>query len=356
MNRPNARFWVGRRILVTGHTGFKGGWLCHWLHSLGAQVHGYALSAPTTPSLFAASALGTVLDSQIGDIRERAMLHACLQRVQPELVLHLAAQPLVRQSYRDPFETYSTNVMGLVNLLDGVRECTAVRAVLNVTTDKCYDNKEWLWGYRENEALGGHDPYSSSKACAELVSAAYRQSYFSDGRVALATARAGNVIGGGDWAADRLIPDLLRAFDAGEELRIRYPSAIRPWQHVLEPLCGYLLLAEKLLSEGQGFAEAWNFGPADSDAKPVSWIVEAASRLWQHGDCVPRWVAEPDLQPHEAGVLKLDSGKARARLGWQPRWSLEQALAHILDWHHAWRSGQDMRAFTHAQIHAYQSH
>ena len=346
----NPRFWQGRRVLVTWHTGFKGSWLCLWLTSLGAEVHGYALPAPTDPSLFEVAKIEALLgSSEIADIRDPEALAATLRRVEPEIVFHLAAQPLVRYSYRAPVETYAVNVMGTVHLLEAVRQTGSVRAVVNVTTDKCYENREWPWGYRENEALGGHDPYSSSKACAELVSTAYRASFLAGAGAALATARAGNVIGGGDWAADRLLPDLLRAVDAGEPLTIRSPQAVRPWQHVLEPLSGYLALAEALLTSGAQAAEAWNFGPVDTDARPVGWILDhlAAS--------VPelRWQCDGAPQPHEANHLKLDSSKARAHLGWAPRWRLGKALDMTIAWHRAWRQGGDMRALSLAQIAEY---
>jgi CDP-glucose 4,6-dehydratase len=353
-----ADFWAGKRVLVTGHTGFKGGWLCHWLQALGAQVSGFALAPPTTPSLFEVTGLSRQIASTLGDIRDREALSTCIARVQPELILHLAAQPLVRQSYRDPAETYSTNVMGVVNLLDAVRDCASVRAVLNVTTDKCYENLERREPYRETDALGGYDPYSSSKACAELVTAAYRRSFLSEAGVAIASARAGNVIGGGDWASDRLVPDMLRAFAQGDTLHLRYPGAIRPWQHVLEPLSGYLALAEKLLTEGAAFAEAWNFGPNPDDEKTVGEIALTASRRWRDGDSseeAPKITVDTAPQPHEAGTLKLDSTKARSRLGWRTRWTIDDALARTLAWHHAWRRGDDMRTFTLQQINDYQN-
>ncbi len=340
-------FWNGKRVFITGHTGFKGGWLSLWLQSLGAKVHGYALDAPTDPHLFGvARVVEGMAGSTIADIRDADTFTAALQAARPEVVFHLAAQPLVRYSYTAPVETYAVNVMGTVNLLEAVRATPGVRAVVNVTTDKCYENREWLWGYREDEALGGHDPYSSSKACSELVTAAYRRSFLDAAGVALASARAGNVIGGGDWAADRLLPDFLRALDAGAKLQIRSPNAIRPWQHVLEPLSGYLLLAERLFTQPKIFAEGWNFGPADDDARTVRWIVE------QLVSATPGavWASNDTPQPHEAGYLKLDSSKARARLEWQPRWRLATALAKTLEWHNAWRGGKDMRAITLAQI------
>jgi CDP-glucose 4,6-dehydratase len=346
----NAQFWRGRRVLVTGHTGFKGSWLCLWLASLGAEVHGYALSPPTDPALFDVAKVGDLLAaSKIADVRDCEALSAAVGCARPEVVFHLAAQPLVRYSYRAPVETYAVNVMGTVHLLEAVRQNDCVRAVVSVTTDKCYENREWPWGYRENEPLGGHDPYSSSKACAELVSAAYRASFLAESGVALATARAGNVIGGGDWAADRLLPDFLRAIDAGETLTIRSPGAIRPWQHVLEPLSGYLALAEALVESRTQAAEAWNFGPVDDDARPVGWILDhLAARVPEL-----RWQCDSAPQPHEANYLKLDSSKARSRLGWAPRWRLDKALDMTVTWHRAWRQGDDMRALSLAQIAEY---
>jgi CDP-glucose 4,6-dehydratase len=346
----NLQFWRGRRVLITGHTGFKGSWLCLWLTSLGAEVHGYALPPPTAPSLFDVAKVGDLLaSSEIADVRDSEALCATVRRVRPEVVFHLAAQPLVRYSYRAPLETYAVNVMGTAHLLEAVRQCDGVRAVVSVTTDKCYENREWPWGYREYEPLGGHDPYSSSKACAELVSAAYRDSFLAASGVALATARAGNVIGGGDWATDRLLPDFLRALDAGETLTIRSPGAIRPWQHVLEPLSGYLALAEALVTTGAQAAEAWNFGPVDDDARQVGWILDRLSTR------IPelRWQLDASPQPHEANYLKLDSSKARARLGWVPRWRLGKALDMTVGWHRAWRQGSDMRAVSLAQIAEY---
>ena len=343
----NAQFWHGKRVFITGHTGFKGGWLSLWLQSLGAHVSGYALDAPTEPQLFGVARVNEGMTAHtVADIRDAAALTRTMQAAQPEVVFHLAAQPLVRYSYTAPVETYAVNVMGTVNLLEAVRATPGVRAVVNVTTDKCYDNREWAWGYRENEALGGHDPYSSSKACSELVTAAYRASFLDAAGVALASARAGNVIGGGDWAADRLLPDFLRALDTGATLHIRSPNAIRPWQHVLEPLSAYLLLAERLFTGQAAFAEGWNFGPADEDARPVQWIVERLVSATPGAS----WTCDAAPQPHEASHLKLDSSKARARLAWQPRWRLATALDKTLAWHAAWRRGEDMRAVTLAQI------
>lgn len=349
-----ADFWSGRRVFVTGHTGFKGSWLSLWLQGLGAKVTGFALEPPTTPSLFVEARVADGMCSIIGDIREPAVLATSLRDAQPEIVFHLAAQSLVRYSYDAPVETYMTNVMGTAHLLDAVRRTPSVRALVNVTSDKCYDNREWVWGYRENEAMGGFDPYSSSKGCAELVTQAFRNSYFPPNdfdrhRVALASARAGNVIGGGDWAADRLIPDIVRSIVAGQTVDIRNPGAIRPWQHVLEPLSGYLTLAWHLFEQGPVYSEAWNFGPEDRDARPVQWIVEKMLALWGQGG----WSHDTQPQPHEATYLKLDCSKAAARLGWVPRWGLERALREIVAWHRAHAAGADMRSETMKQIEAY---
>ena len=345
-------FWERKRIFLTGHTGFKGGWLALWLADMGAEVHGYALSPSTEPNMFTACRLPMHLKSDtFADIRDAAALTKAMQAAKPQIVLHLAAQPLVRYAYTAPVETYAVNVMGTVNLLEAVRQTPGVKAVVNVTTDKCYENREWVWPYRENEAIGGHDPYSSSKGCSELVTAAYRRSFLRPAGIHLASARAGNVVGGGDWAADRLVPDFLRAQDAGEILTIRSPDAVRPWQHVLEPLSGYLTLAERLHEDGEQFADAWNFGPEDSDARPVRWIADQLCAL------VPGsiWRGSDALQPHEATCLKLDSSKARAMLGWRPRWRLQSALDYTLAWHRAWKRGDDMVATSLRQIQAYEA-
>lgn len=351
----NPAFWKDKRVLLTGHTGFKGSWLSLWLQSMGSQVVGYALAPPTNPSLFEVAEVGGGMTSTIGDIRDLTQLQAVLAAHQPEIVIHMAAQALVRHSYTEPVETYSTNVMGTVNLLEAVRRTHCVRAVVNVTSDKCYENREWPWGYRENEAMGGYDPYSNSKGCAELVTAAYRNSYFHPGRyaehgVAIASGRAGNVIGGGDWADDRLIPDILRAITEGKPVNIRNPHAVRPWQHVLEPLSGYLLLAQKLHEEGAAYAEGWNFGPQAEDAKPVQWIAEKLTKAWGDG---ASWLLDGGDHPHEAHYLKLDCSKANGQLHWHPRWRLEQALDAIIEWHRAHRDGQDMREATIRQIDGY---
>lgn len=348
-------FFRGKRVFVTGHTGFKGAWLTLWLHQLGAQVTGYALAPPTSPSLFELARLERLLHSVTGDVRDPQALSAALREADPEIVIHMAAQPLVRESYLNPVETYATNVMGTVHLLEAVRSSPGVRAVVNVTTDKCYENREWPWGYRENEPMGGYDPYSSSKGCSELVTAAYRNSYFNEGSylshgVALASARAGNVIGGGDWAADRLIPDCVAALLKGEPVRIRNPHAIRPWQHVLEPISGYLTLAQRLYQDGPLHAGAWNFGPADEDAREVEWIVQRMCSRWQ---AEASYVVDEGDHPHEANYLKLDCSKAKGELGWRPRWSLDTAIDMIIDWTRSYQRGDDLREVSLSQIEAY---
>ena len=348
----NPQFWRGRQVFVTGHTGFKGSWLSLWLQSAGAAVHGYSTAPPTEPNLFTVGRVAEALATHtVADVRDATALQAAMRAAAPEVVFHLAAQPLVRHSYVDPVGTYAVNVLGTVYLLEAARECSSLKALVNVTTDKCYENKEWVWGYREHEALGGHDPYSSSKACSELVTAAYRASFFEADGAAIATARAGNVIGGGDWADDRLIPDFFRALDQVRTVDVRHPDATRPWQHVLEPLSGYLMLAEQLVAQGQSFASAWNFGPADEGARSVRWILDhLGARL---PEAVWRHVGGP--QVHEANVLKLDSSRAGRELRWAPRWGLPQALEKTVEWHLAWRRGEDMRALCLAQINAHQS-
>lgn len=354
----NPAFWRGKRVFLTGHTGFKGSWLSLWLQSLGAEVHGLALEPPTTPNLFTVARVIEGMDSHtIGDIRDLATVRNAMHACQPEIVIHMAAQPLVRYSYQTPVETYATNVMGTVHLLESVRNTPSVRSVVVITTDKCYENKEWVWGYRENEAMGGFDPYSNSKGCAELVTAAYRASFFNSNNysqhgVAIATARAGNVIGGGDWAQDRLIPDILGAFEQYISAEIRYPFAIRPWQHVMEPLRGYLMLAEKMFESGPDFGEAWNFGPNDEDAKPVGWIVEQLAAIWGQGAA---WHIDSGNHPHEAHYLKLDISKARSRLNWHPNLRLNDALELTINWVKQLKAGANMREVTLAQLHHYQS-
>ena len=349
----NASFWRGKRVFLTGHTGFKGSWISLWLQSLGAELTGFALAPPTHPSLFEEAKVADGMTSILGDVRDLAALQASLHKAQPEIVIHMAAQPLVRYSYQNPVETYAVNVMGTVHLLEAVRHTPSVKAVVNVTTDKCYENKEWHWGYREDEPMGGFDPYSNSKGCSELVTRAYRQSFFQTGtsKVALASARAGNVIGGGDWALDRLIPDTVTAFEQGKPVVIRNPHAIRPWQHVLEPLCGYLTLAEHLYINGTSCAEAWNFGPNEIDAKPVGWIVENLAALW---GADAQWQIDSGDHPHEAHYLKLDISKARSRLDWHPKLHLIEALKLIVQWQRQRQSGAPIRQFTLDQINSYQ--
>ena len=348
-------FWKNKRVFITGHTGFKGSWLSLWLHSLGAEVHGYALDPPTTPSLYELCRLEKRVRSTIADVRDRESLARTMASARPEIVIHMAAQPLVRDSYKLPVETFSINVMGTVHLLESVRSCPSVRAVINVTTDKCYENREWVWGYREHEPLGGYDPYSNSKACSELVTAAYRSSYFNPADhgkhgVAVASARAGNVIGGGDWATDRLVPDCLRSILKNEKIIIRNPQAIRPWQHVLEPLSGYLVLAQKLCWEAARYAEAWNFGPDDKDAKPVEWIVKRLCSKW--GDNASYGI-DSSKHPHEAHYLKLDCSKARSVLGWHPRWELDHALDSIVSWMRTYQGGKNVAEACLNQIQEY---
>jgi CDP-glucose 4,6-dehydratase len=344
--------WAGRRVLVTGHTGFKGSWLALWLDAMGAEVTGFALPPPTSPSLFDAARLAQCVRHIEGDVRDAEALRRAFARARPEVVFHLAAQPLVRLSYEEPADTYATNVMGTVHLLEAARHTPGVRAIVGVTSDKAYENREWDWPYRENDPMGGHDPYSSSKGCAELVISAWRRSFFHNDGPLLASARAGNVIGGGDWAADRLIPDLVRAFENDVAPLIRSPQSVRPWQHVLEALRGYILLAERLLEGERGFAEGWNFGPSDDDARPVAWIVDRMRAGWGG---TPQAMADTGPRPHEAGLLRLDSSKARSALGWRPTLRLETTLDWIVDWHKAVGGGADARAVTLAQIAEFQA-
>lgn len=350
-------FWKGKSVFLTGHTGFKGSWMSLWLQSMGATVTGYALAPHSEPNLFSLADVGSSMRSVTADIRDLEGMRKALADSAAGIVIHMAAQSLVRESYADPVATYAVNVMGTVNLLEAVRSAPGVRAVIVVTSDKCYENRERSEGYREDEAMGGYDPYSSSKGCAELVTAAYRRSFFGKSptnasAAAIASVRAGNVIGGGDWAKDRLVPDAINAFIAGRRVMIRNPDAIRPWQHVLEPLRGYLELAERLWHDGETFAEAWNFGPDDGDAKPVSWIVGHLARNWGGS---AGWDVDGAPQPHEAGRLKLDCAKAQQRLGWSPRMDLPQALDWIVDWYRAGSRGENMRRFTLDQIARYQS-
>lgn len=348
----SSNFWQDKKVFITGHTGFKGSWLTLWLELLGAKVTGYSLSIPTNPSLFELTQTDSQVTSVMGDVRDLPRLLEVMESIKPDIVIHMAAQPLVRESYKNPVDTYSTNVMGTVNLLEAVRLVHGVKAVVNVTSDKCYENREWVWGYREDEPMGGYDPYSNSKGCSELVTSAYYRSFFSKEDydyhgVALASARAGNVIGGGDWANDRLIPDIIRAWQNNEKVVIRYPQAIRPWQHVLEPLSGYLTLAQCLYEKGVNYSGAWNFGPNDSDAKPVGWVVDEMAKRW--GNEVG-WLQETQTQPHEAHYLKLDCSKARNYLKWQPRLNINTTLTWVVEWTKSWEKGENMREFTANQI------
>jgi CDP-glucose 4,6-dehydratase len=354
---PSRSFWQGRRVFVTGHTGFKGSWLSLWLEALGAEITGYALEPPTQPNLFERAAVAAGINSIHADIRDFTRLKAEVAECRPEVVIHMAAQSVVRRGYEDPIETYSSNVMGTVHLLEAVRQLKRPCVVVNVTSDKCYANSEWVWGYRENEPMGGRDPYSNSKGCAELVTTAYRESFFPSESVdrhgvALASARAGNAIGGGDWTSNQLIPDLMRAFLAGQPCQIRNPSSIRPWQFVLEPLRGYLILAERLAEDPSGHASGWNFGPADADAKPVSWIADELVRLW--GDTAS-WSYDGAVHPREANFLKLDVSKAGSGLNWRPVLPLTLALNWIVEWYRACREEADLRSLTQAQIARYEA-
>ena len=345
--------WRGRRVLVTGDTGFKGSWLSLWLHAMGGRITGFALPPPTEPSLFETARIGKLIHHVEGDVRDPIALREAFAACEPELVFHLAAQPLVRLSYEEPAETYATNVMGTVNVLEAARHTPSVKAIVCVTSDKCYENREWVWPYRESDPMGGHDPYSSSKGCAELAVSAWRRSFFHAEGPLLATGRAGNVIGGGDWAADRLVPDLVRAFEAGVAPLIRSPGSVRPWQHVLEALRGYIMLAERLLAGEREFADGWNFGPSDEDARPVSWIVSRMRAAWG-GEAKGAGV-DSHAGVHEAGLLRLDSSKARSALGWRPSLGLEDALDWIAEWHKCVNAGADPREVTLGQIEEYQA-
>ncbi len=345
-------FWHGKRVLITGQTGFKGSWLAFWLTTMGAKVGGYALAPEDSPNLFENLALENQINSVIGDVCDLPHFEKTLQSFQPEIVFHLAAQSLVRRSYRQPVETYQTNVIGTVNVLDAIRRASFVKAVVCITTDKVYENNEWHWAYRENERLGGFDPYSNSKACAELAVAAYRNSFFAENQTLIATARAGNVIGGGDWSEDRLLPDVFRALIFGKNLEIRNPFSVRPWQHVLEPLSGYLTLAEKLYAGDRSLAEAWNFGPGEEDSKPVGWILEKIKQLW---NAPVNWQIGTEKQPHEARLLKLDSTKAKHELNWQPKLNLDEAVNLTAEWYRGFKDKENLAELTRKQIEFYES-
>jgi CDP-glucose 4,6-dehydratase len=336
----NSEFWKGKKVFLTGHSGFKGSWLSIWLNSMGAVVRGYALKPATNPNLFTIAGIENLVTSDFNDIRDYSLLCRSVLEFSPDIVFHMAAQPLVRASYENPLETYEINVMGTTNLLEAVRHCSTIQAVVNITTDKCYENNEWVWGYKETDRIGGRDPYSSSKGCSELVTASYRDSFLSGVNVGIATVRSGNVIGGGDWADDRLIPDILRAFESSKSVIIRNPNATRPWQHVLEPLSGYLILAEQLFKNPDEFSEGWNFGPYDQDVRSVDWILDQMTHLWPGAS----WKLDLDDNPHEAKLLKLDISKASSILGWTPTWDLDVTLGKIVRWHKHWVQGADMRA------------
>ena len=350
MRNVDRDFWNGKRVFLTGHTGFKGSWLTLWLKDMGALVKGYSLKIVTEPCLFEVANVSLGIESEIGDVRDFSNLKSSVESFSPDIIIHLAAQPLVRDSYDDPLGTYETNVMGTANLLQASRNLPKLRSIVIVTTDKCYENKEWEWGYRENEAMGGYDPYSSSKGCAELITSAFRRSFFQSTKVAIASARAGNVIGGGDWSRDRLIPDVLRSYNEGNQVVIRHPEAIRPWQHVLEPLSGYLVLAEDLYCKGNTFAESFNFGPLDSDCQSVENILNTINKYWI--DC-PGWKLDGELNPHEARFLKLDISKAKDKLNWTPKWNLESTLKRIVDWNKAFNRQVDMRQYCINEIKSY---
>jgi CDP-glucose 4,6-dehydratase len=344
-------FWKSKRVFITGHTGFKGSWLSLWLQDMGAVLKGFSLEPNTTPNLFTEAEVGLNMESEIGDIIDLKHITESMKSFNPEVLIHMAAQPLVRLSYKEPVLTYATNVMGTVNVLEAARKCKNLKAIVSVTTDKCYENKEWEWGYRENEPMGGHDPYSSSKGCAELVTAAYRKSFFNDTNSPfLASARAGNVIGGGDWSDDRLIPDILKAFEKKEPVFIRNPKATRPWQHVLEPLSGYLMLAQNLYEDGRSYADGWNFGPKDEDCKSVSWILDKMATKWGPG---ASWELDKTNNPHEARYLKLDCSKAAMQLNWYPKWNLENTLESIINWHQGYISGKNSQQQCLQEIAAY---
>jgi len=348
----NKKFWRNKKVLITGHTGFKGSWLSLWLENLESDVCGISLEPPTKPSIFNEAKIKNCLRHEIADICNFDNLKKIMNEFKPEIIIHMAAQPLVLYSYQAPLETYKTNVIGTANVLEAARLQNSVRSIVCVTTDKCYENREWAWGYREDEPMGGFDPYSSSKGCAELVASSYRSSFLKSAGIGIATARAGNVIGGGDWAPDRLVPDILKAFEGGQAAEIRNPNAIRPWQHVMEPISGYLMLAESLYKDPLNASEAWNFGPNDHDFKPVSWIADRLSKRWGGA---ANWISEPGNYPHEATYLKLDISKVKQRFNWKPTWNLNTSLENIVEWHKSWINGENMRNVTIEQIKKFRS-
>ena len=342
-------FWQGKRVFITGHTGFKGSWLSLWLTSLGVDVKGYALNPPTSPSLFNEAKIDAVIDSQVGDIRDQEKLYKSMTSFNPDILIHMAAQPLVRYSYEAPIETYEVNVIGTAKVLEVARSCPNLKAIVNITTDKCYENDGRTDGYKEDDPIGGYDPYSSSKGCAELVASSYSQSFLLDQGIGVASARAGNVIGGGDWANDRLIPDILRSFGKNESVVIRNPKATRPWQHVLEPLSGYLILAQKLYNEIDKYGEGWNFGPNAKDVKPVSWILDKMISMWPNSS----WELDKNYNPHEADFLMLDISKAESKLNWRPVWELSHTLEKITTWQKAWLDKEDVQVMCLSEIKDY---
>jgi len=349
MTTIDSEFWQGKRVFLTGHSGFKGSWLSLWLFSLGAEVKGYSLNPPTSPSLFNEAKIDSIIESCVGDIRDQDTLYKSMVSFNPDILIHMAAQSLVRYSYDEPIETYEVNVIGTAKVLEVARSCSNLKAIVNITTDKCYENDDRAAGYKENDSMGGYDPYSSSKGCAELVTSSYRRSFLQDQGIGLASVRAGNVIGGGDWADDRLIPDILKSFENGNSVIVRNPQATRPWQHVLEPLSGYLVLAQKLYQNPKEYAEGWNFGPNEQDVKPVEWILDKMISKWPNSS----WELDKNSSPHEAGFLKLDISKAKSKLGWSPLWGLSDTLEKIVNWHQAWLNKEDMQVVCLAEIKEY---
>lgn len=352
MRKVDSKFWNGKRVFITGHTGFKGSWLTIWLVQMGAIVKGYSLEPNTSPCLFNEACVSNGIESEIEDIRNYKKLKKSIDSFSPEILLHLAAQPLVRESYQNPLETYEVNVMGTANILEASRAVDSLKSIVIVTTDKCYENKEWEWGYRENEPMGGYDPYSSSKGCAELVTSAYRKSFFKNSQIAVASARAGNVIGGGDWSNDRLIPDIIKSYNSDEKVIIRNPRAIRPWQHVIEPLSGYLILAEELFNNGQKYAEPFNFGPNNQDCQNVEYVINLISKYW---DKCPGWSLDNNSNPHESQFLKLDISKANQILNWAPKWNLNEAVKRVVNWNQAFSNNENMRQYCINEIKSYLS-